>query len=571
MSTGSLREYTDNGLSPGTSYYYKVEAFDASGHSIRGLSSAYQVLTAQQTAADVAVSITTLEQPSAGVKRLKLPTVPQGFAVEIASSSVPSVIQIDGTIIPPSKETSVTLELEITRTSDDSKAMTIPLTVKVPAYTPSAGGTGSDGSGGGSSGNSGGSSSSSGGQPGSGIPSAGNSSPRPESQKDRAVLELQGIVDQKGVVQTKVDAPAIEEALKVAPASTGHRLVELRQKPVSGANAYELLLPVSALVNQGDTHVFNIVTELGTLEFPATLSMKDLAGYETVSVRLIRTQLSQTVADQLGTQHGVRFEIDLDGDAWAAASELTLRLPYETLQNVQRDMIVGFAIDANYVATPLPQSRYDQNSKEVVFTVTSAAGNYAAVSVQQTFTDLADVKWAKNAMEALAARGVFDEGASEDSRQLHPKQEMTRGQYVQWLMTALSLKTSRGNAFSDVSAEATYYKAVTAARSFGITGGTGDGRFMPEATITRQEMMTLTVRALEAAGLVEPDSASADILSRFRDASTIRSYARDSVAMLVNLGIVGGYNGEVKPLAQATRAESATLLYAMMSKLVWPN
>ncbi|WP_339184642.1 hypothetical protein [Paenibacillus sp. FSL R5-0701] len=41
------------------------------------------------------------------------------------------------------------------------------------------------------------------------------------------------------------------------------------------------------------------------------------------------------------------------------------------------------------------------------------------------------------------------------------------------------------------------------------------------------------------------------------------------MALLVDLGIAHGYNGEVKPLAEATRAESATLLYAMMSKLVW--
>ena len=81
--------------------------------------------------------------------------------------------------------------------------------------------------------------------------------------------------------------------------------------------------------------------------------------------------------------------------------------------------------------------------------------------------------------------------------------------------------------------------------------------------------MTLTVRALAAAGLVDSETAVTDNLTRFRDASEIRSYARDSVALLVNLGIAHGYNGEVKPLAESTRAESATLLYAMMSKLVW--
>jgi len=368
-----------------------------------------------------------------------------------------------------------------------------------------------------------------------------------------------------------VDASVIEEAFKVAPSNAGVRRVELRQKPLSGAAAYELLLPVSALVSQGKSHVFNIVTELGTLELPATLLPKDLVDHETVSIRFIRKKLPQAVASQLGTQHGVRFEIDLDGDAWPSAGELTLRLPHNALKHVQRDVIVAFAIDANHVAIPLPQSRYDQNSGEVVFSVPSSAGNYAAVSVQQTFTDLANVPWAKNAMEALAARGVIDQDVSKNSRQLHPKQEMTRGQYVQWLMTALSLNTLHGNAFSDVSADASYYEAVTAARSLGITGGTGNGRFMPEATITRQEMMTLMVRALGVAGLVEQESASADSLAQFRDASTIRSYARDSVALLVNLGIVGGYNNEVKPLTHATRAESAALLYAMMSKMVWPE
>ncbi|MFS0869398.1 S-layer homology domain-containing protein [Paenibacillus xylanilyticus] len=575
--SGSLREYTDSGLDLGTDYYYKVEAFDATGNSIRGLSSAYQVLMPQQTAADVAASITALEQPSAGAKRLKLPVVPLGFTVEIASSSVPAVIQTDGTIIPALKETMVTLELEIIRTSDDSKAKTMPLTVKVPAYAPSPGNTGSDGSGGGSNGNSGGGSSSSGGQQGGSIPSVENSSPRPEPLKDRSLLELQGLLDKEGVVQTKVDASVIEEAFKAAPPSAaGLRLVELRHKPVSGASAYEVLLPVSVLADQGGSHVFSIVTELGTVEIPATLPTKDLVGHETASVRLIRTELPQSVSVQHGTQHGVKLELHLDGDRWPSASKLTLRVPYKTSQDADRDSIIAFGINEDQSTTPLPQSRYDHNSGEIVFSVTSAAGSYAALSVEQTFADLANVQWAKKAMEALAARGVIDTGASEDTRQLQPKEAMTRGTYVQWLVTALGLNAlpgnaMPGNAFSDVSGEAPYYEAVTAARSLGITSGTGDGHFMPEATITRQEMMTLTVRALGAAGLLESESTTADSLAQFRDASAIRSYARDSVAMLVHLGIVSGYNGEVKPLAEATRAESATLLYAMMSKLVWPN
>ena len=570
--SGSLREYTDSGLHLGTDYYYKVEAFDASGHTIRGLSSAYLVRTAEEAAADVAARITTLEQPSAGAKKLNLPVVPQGFTVKITASSLPSVIQTDGTIVPPSKETTVTLELEVTRTSDDSKAMTKPLTVNVPAYTPSPGGSGSDGSGGSSGGNSNGGSSQSGGQPGPGTPAAGNSSPQPKPQKDRSILELQGVVDKDGVVQTKVNASAIQETFKVAPPTgTGLRLIELRQKPLSGASAYEVSLPASALADQGESHVFHIVTEFGTLELPVTLRTEDLAGHEMAKVRFIRVELPKTAADQLGTQHGVRLELNLDGDPWPETHNLKLHLPYKTIQGSESDRIVAFALNANHVATPLPQSRYDQEKGEVAFPVTSGAGSYAAVFDQQEFADLADVPWAKKAMEALAVRGVIDATVSGNASQLHPKQEMTRGQYVQWLITALGLNASPDIPFSDVSPDASYYEAVTIARSLGITSGAGDGRFKPEATINRQEMMTLTVRALGVAGLVEPKSASTDSLARFRDASVIRSYAWDSVALLVDLGIARGYNSEVKPLAEATRAESAALLYAMMDKLVWPN
>ncbi|WP_458126657.1 S-layer homology domain-containing protein [Paenibacillus sp. Z3-2] len=575
--SGNGREYTDNELTPGTDYFYKVEAFDASGQSVSGLSSAYQVHTVQQTAADIATGITALEQPSAGAKKLKLPVVPQGFTVTIASSSVPSVIQTDGTIVPPSKEITVTLELEITRTSDDSKALTVPLTVKVLASVPSPGGT-DPGSGGSPGGNSGGNqgngsgSANNGGQSGSGSVNTENPVPQPEPQKDRSVLELQGQTDQKGVVQSKVDVSTIKDAFKVAPSmDAGQRLVELRLKPVSGATAYELSLPVSALLDQDESHMLNIVTELGTLKLPAQLIPKDMVGDEIASVRLVRTELPKTVADQLGTQHGVQLELQLDGHPWPSGSELMLRLPYQSSDDTQQDRIIAFVIGANGVATPLPQSHYDPNSGEIVFSVTSLAGNYAVVSVGQTFTDLTEVQWAKKAMEALAVRGVIDAKASGDSSQLHPKEEMTRGQYVQWLMTALGLNAASGNAFSDVSETSSYYEAVTAARSLGITSGTGDGRFLPESTITRQEMMTLTVRALAAAGLVDAESAASDSLTLFRDASTIGPYARESVALLVNLAIARGYNGEVKPLAEANRAEAATMLYAMMSKLVWNN
>ncbi|WP_429845170.1 chitobiase/beta-hexosaminidase C-terminal domain-containing protein [Brevibacillus sp. FIR094] len=89
--------------------------------------------TPEKTAQEVAESITQLTQPAAGVTRLKLPEVSTGFTIMIKSSSDTAIIALDGKITPPNRQTNVDLILEVTRTSDQSTAVTKALTVQVPA------------------------------------------------------------------------------------------------------------------------------------------------------------------------------------------------------------------------------------------------------------------------------------------------------------------------------------------------------------------------------------------------------------------------------------------------------
>ncbi|GAA4843449.1 hypothetical protein GCM10023310_21680 [Paenibacillus vulneris] len=87
----------------------------------------------QQTAAEVAKSITSIAAPAQDAAVLTLPIVPPGFAVAVKSTSDPSVIALDGTIVPPAAQTTVNLVLEVTRLSDNTKADTASLEVVVPA------------------------------------------------------------------------------------------------------------------------------------------------------------------------------------------------------------------------------------------------------------------------------------------------------------------------------------------------------------------------------------------------------------------------------------------------------
>lgn len=85
------------------------------------------------TAQSIADGITSITDPAKGAVLLILPSVPDGFTRSIVSSSNESVIDIDGSITPPTVNTIVTLTLRITREFDKETANTIGLNVTVPA------------------------------------------------------------------------------------------------------------------------------------------------------------------------------------------------------------------------------------------------------------------------------------------------------------------------------------------------------------------------------------------------------------------------------------------------------
>ena len=50
--------------------------------------------------------------------------------------------------------------------------------------------------------------------------------------------------------------------------------------------------------------------------------------------------------------------------------------------------------------------------------------------------------------------------------------------------------------FDDIDKDAYYYEEIGKAKMLGITYGIGNNKFSPDASITRQDMMVLTERAL---------------------------------------------------------------------------
>ena len=116
-----------------------------------------------------------------------------------------------------------------------------------------------------------------------------------------------------------------------------------------------------------------------------------------------------------------------------------------------------------------------------------------------------------------------------------PNQPCTRAQIVTFLWRAAGSPAPKSmSSFTDVPADAFYAKAVAWAVENGITSGTGEGKFSPNAICTRAQSVTFLYRTSGSPAV----SGSAE----FSDVSTTAFYA-DAVAWAAKKGITTGIGG----------------------------
>ena len=136
-----------------------------------------------------------------------------------------------------------------------------------------------------------------------------------------------------------------------------------------------------------------------------------------------------------------------------------------------------------------------------------------------------------------------------------PNDPCTRAQIVTFLWRAAGSPAPKntGTAFGDVKLGSFYEQAVAWAVENGITGGTGDGKFSPDATCTRAQSVTFLYRAAGSPAV----SGSAE----FGDVATNAYYA-DAVAWAAKKGITTGIGGGLFGSDNdCTRAQIVTFLW----------
>lgn len=180
------------------------------------------------------------------------------------------------------------------------------------------------------------------------------------------------------------------------------------------------------------------------------------------------------------------------------------------------------------------------------------------------FNDIYNFKWAEDGIIKLARLGVIK---GDGQGGFNPSGKSKRADVVIMLINLLGLENSSYNDnFSDVDSSKYYAKYVAIAKKFSIVSGT-NGKFYPEDNISRQDTMVMVANILKQLGV--STNKSTNSIQTFSDFNQISDYAKESVSILVNLGIISGNDGKINPKKQVTRVEMSVIiskLYDLLEK-----
>lgn len=187
----------------------------------------------------------------------------------------------------------------------------------------------------------------------------------------------------------------------------------------------------------------------------------------------------------------------------------------------------------------------------------------ASVTVAPAQPLVADVRghWAEAQILDLVHRGVIGLGPS---RQFHPQDAVTRGQFVAWLLAARGLPLVRMDRapFTDLPLSNEYAAAVESAVIYGILQS--GGAFRPGAPITRADALVYTIRAL---GHTFESAYMANANVPFTDLEGLPPQVRGAVAVaaLSNPPLLREPPSDrLRPYEPMTRASAASLLWAYL-------
>ena len=186
------------------------------------------------------------------------------------------------------------------------------------------------------------------------------------------------------------------------------------------------------------------------------------------------------------------------------------------------------------------------------------SGTVFSAEEKLPFLDVPEAAWYYDAVSYVYSQGLMD-GVSIDS--FLPQGLTTRAMVLTVLFRSEGEPEDRGLGFTDVPTGIWYSDAVSWAQSVGLAQGYGDGTFLPNQPISRQEMVTVFSRYAQYKGLSLDATAS---LGSFTDSAEVASYAEAAFSWAVSVGLINGTSAaQLMPTGNSDRAQLAAVLARM--------
>ena len=224
-------------------------------------------------------------------------------------------------------------------------------------------------------------------------------------------------------------------------------------------------------------------------------------------------------------------------------------MPVQSLDHIQ---FVGGMLNGSLVKT---HALY----RGIVEDIYSTYSN-TSVSTVFPFTDVPESRWSYPYIKQLYDAGVV---SGTTATTFAPAASMTRAEFVTTLaaLQGADVSACKTGQFTDVPAAAWYAPYVGWAAENGIVSGVAEGKFAPDAGISRQDMAVILCRYAERFGIrlgtdVPPVT--------FTDAGDIAAYALPAVQTLQRAGVVSGMpDGSFRPRERMTREQACVVLSAL--------
>lgn len=434
--------------------------------------------------------------------------------------------------------------------------------VVVPAYAPA---TGSNSGGGGNGG----------GTPVVPVPSASPApAPSATTSGDTVTVLAAATVTTDtatGVTTASISAEAVAglvNSAKAVEAEGKKAVLEISVAGDANTKTAELSIPRSAFNEAASATNAGLkinILNVGQITFDSTAvaSISAAADSGAILIRIAKVSLTEEGKSVLGDRPVYDLTVQA-GDSEVSVfggGKVHVSLPYTPLAGEQAHSIIVYNINKEG-GLDVVQGKYKAAAAAVEF-VTTHFSQYIIAYNKIAFADIAEPAWYNNAVSFLAARGIT---SGTDNSSYSPNALVTRGQFIVLLLKAYGIAPDSSGAANFTDAGTAYYSGyLAAAKSLGIATGSGDNQFKPDNQITRQELFTLLYRALNVLGQL-PDSTANLALSTYSDAPQVASYAQEALQALVQRGVIEGNNGRIHPLEFSTRAEAAQVIYNLLAR-----